>query len=213
MAVMKAELDPERSRLIELYLPLAHLAAQRFARRGVEREDLAQVAALAVVRAVDRRDPRRRDLLAAYVNRSVDGELRHHLRDRGATVRVPRASLSDDSPARRTAQAPLPLAEEEWSGEETLVEDLTLERALIARAARALDGRQRRIVLLRFFLDRTQEEVATELGLSQAHVSRLLADALKRMRSRLEQDQPLNPTEMRARVELHGLESGSTRGG
>jgi hypothetical protein len=55
--------------------------------------------------------------------------------------------------------------------------------------------------------------VATELGLSQAHVSRLLADALRRMRRRLERDEPLNPTKMRARVERHGLESGSSRGG
>lgn len=213
MAVVNDRLDPERSRLIELYLPLAHVAAQRFARRGVERDDLVQVAALAVVRAVDRRDPGRSELLAAYVHRSVDGELRHHLRDRGATVRVPRAARSVDSPLRRTAQAPLPFAEDEWTGEETLVEDLMLERALIARAARALDPRQRRIVLLCFFLDRTQEEVATELGLSQAHVSRLLADALRRMRRRLERDEPLNPTKMRARVERHGLESGSSRGG
>jgi RNA polymerase sigma factor (sigma-70 family) len=119
--------------------------------------------------------------------------LRRHLRDRAATVRVPRAALSEDSPARRTAQAPLQLAEEEWTGDETLVEDLTLERALITRAARALDARQRRILLLCFFLDRTQEEVAVELGISQAHVSRLLADALERMRRRLELDEPFEP--------------------
>src|SRR5258705_1864976 len=193
MVLMQVARDPERSRLIEEYLPIGSLAAQRFAGRGVEREDLVQVAALAVVRAVDRRDPRRSELLSAYVNRSVDGELRRHLRDRAAPVRVPRAALSEDSPARRTAQAPLQLAEEEWTGDETLVEDLTLERALITRAARALDARQRRILLLCFFLDRTQEEVAAELGISQAHVSRLLADALARMRRRLELDEPFEP--------------------
>jgi RNA polymerase sigma-B factor len=208
-----AACDVERSRLIEQYLPLANRAAQRFTRRGVERDDLVQVASLAVVRAVDRRDPRRSELLSAYVNRSVDGELRRHLRDRAAAVRVPRGALSDDSPERRTAQAPLQLAEDELAGDETPVEELTLDRALIARAAGSLDARQRRILLLCFFLDRTQEEAATELGLSQAHVSRLLADALRRMRRRLERDEPLNPEEMRARVERHGLESRSTRGG
>jgi RNA polymerase sigma-B factor len=193
MALTQAVRDPERSRLIEEYLPAARRAAQRFARRGVEREDLVQVAALAVVRAVDRRDPRRSEFLAAYVNRSVDGELRRHLRDRAAAVRVPRAALSEDSTARRTAQAPLQLAEETWAADERLVEDLTLERALIERAARALDARQRRIVLLCFFLDRTQEEAAADLGISQAHVSRLLADALGRMRRRLELDEPFEP--------------------
>ena len=82
----------ERSRLIEQYLPLARGAARRFARRGVERDDLTQVASLAIVRAVDRCDPRRSELLPAYVSRSVDGELRRHLRDRAAAVRVPRAA-------------------------------------------------------------------------------------------------------------------------
>jgi RNA polymerase sigma-B factor len=202
MALTKVARDPERSRLIEQYLPLASDAARRFAHRGAEREDLMQVAALAVVRAVDRRDPRRSELLPAYVNRSVDGELRR-----------PRAALSDDSPTRRTAQVPLRLAEEEWGADETGVEEMTLERALIARAARVLDARQRRIVLLCFFLDQTQEEVASELGISQAHVSRLLTDALERMRHHLERDEPLNPAEMRARVEWHGLESRPTRGG
>jgi len=213
MAPMKVARDPERSRLIEQYLPLANSAARRFARRGVERDDLAQVAALAVVRAVDRRDPGRSELLAAYVHRSVYGELRHHLRDRAAAVRVPRAALHEDSAARRTAQWPLELSGDECAGDEAPLEDVSLERALITRAARALDARQRRILLLCFFLDWTQEEVAAELGVSQAHVSRLLADALHRMRTTLEQDEPLNSREMRARVDWHGLEPRSTRGG
>jgi RNA polymerase sigma-B factor len=203
----------ERSRLIEEYLPLARGAARRFARRGVERDDLTQVASLAIVRAVDRCDPRRTELLPAYVSRSVEGELRRHLRDRAAAVRVPRAARSDDTPERRTAEAPISLGDEDWGTDTEPLEDVMLERALIARAARALDVRQRRILLLRFFLDRTQEEVADELGISQAHVSRLLDDALRRMRRRLERDEPLMPERQRARVEAYGLESGTARGG
>jgi RNA polymerase sigma-B factor len=180
--------DPERCRLIEEYLPHARCAARRFARRGVERDDLAQVAALAVVHAVDRRDPGRAELLPAYVGRVVDGELRRHLRDRAAAVRIPRAARFDDTLARRTAQAPLPLADEDRPADGPPLEEVTLERALIARAARSLDGRQRRILLLCFFCDLTQEEAAAELGISQAQVSRLLADALGRMRRLLDRD-------------------------
>jgi len=188
MSSVETTSDPDRRRLIEEYLPHARSAAQRFARRGVEPDDLAQVAALAVVHAVDRRDPRRAELLPAYVSRVVDGELRRHLRDRAALVRIPRAARFDDTVARRTAQAPLPLADEEWAAGGAPVEDVTLERALIARAARGLDGRQRQILLLCFFRDLTQEEAAAELGISQAQVSRLLADALGRMRRLLDRD-------------------------
>lgn len=205
--------DSERCRLIEQHLPLARLVARRFARRGVDRDDLAQVAALAVVHAVDRRDPARLDLLGAYVNRTVEGELRRHLRDRVAAIRVPRAARFDDTLARRTAQAPNQLTEEDAAADDVGLEETTLDRALVARAARVLSPRQRRILLLCFFLDRTQEEVAAELGISQAHVSRLLADALARMRRLLEPDEPLNRAHMRARVEEHGLEPGTARGG
>ena len=180
--------DSDRRRLIEKYLPHAQCAAQRFARRGVERDDLAQVAALAVVHAVDRCDPRRAELLPAYVSRVVDGELRRHLRDRTAVVRIPRAARFEDTLARRTAQAPLPLADDDWAAGGAPVEEVTLERALIARAARGLDGRQREILLLCFFRDLTQAEAAAELGISQAQVSRLLADALGRMRRLLDRD-------------------------
>ncbi len=50
----------------------------------------------------------------------------------------------------------------------------------------ALDPRERRIVLLRFFQNRTQSEIAAEVGISQMHVSRLLNRALERLRNGLE---------------------------
>ena len=62
---------------------------------------------------------------------------------------------------------------------------------LIARAARALDPRESQIVFERFFLERTQAEVAESLGLSQAHVSRLLEGALGKMRRRLGRNEAL----------------------
>ena len=45
-----------------------------------------------------------------------------------------------------------------------------------------LTERERRILRLRFFLGRTQMEVAEEIGISQAQVSRLEKSALKHMR-------------------------------
>ena len=43
--------------------------------------------------------------------------------------------------------------------------------------------RERRIVTMRFIEDRTQKEIADAIGISQMHVSRLLAGALERMRA------------------------------
>jgi RNA polymerase sigma-B factor len=47
---------------------------------------------------------------------------------------------------------------------------------------RRLSERERRIIVLRFFKDWTQSEIAEELGISQMHVSRLLSQTLKALR-------------------------------
>jgi RNA polymerase sigma-B factor len=52
-------------------------------------------------------------------------------------------------------------------------------RELLSR----LGERERRIVYLRFYCDKTQSEIAEELGVSQVHVSRLLRSALERLRA------------------------------
>ena len=64
--------------------------------------------------------------------------------------------------------------------EERWVEDLSLEEAM-----RHLNERERYIIKLRFFLGRTQMEVAKEIKISQAQVSRLEKNALKTMRQYL----------------------------
>jgi len=61
--------------------------------------------------------------------------------------------------------------------EEKWAEDLT-----IAGAMKKLNQREKMIITKRFFDGRTQMEVAEEIGISQAQVSRLEKDAIKRIR-------------------------------
>ena len=58
---------------------------------------------------------------------------------------------------------------------------------LVAPALDARDERARRIVELRFFEEMTQSQIASEIGISQMHVSRLLRRALVTMRGRIEE--------------------------
>ena len=67
------------------------------------------------------------------------------------------------------------------SGEENWVEDLALKEAM-----KRLSMRENEIIRLRFFEGRTQTEVANEISISQAQVSRLEKTALKNMRAYLE---------------------------
>ena len=57
-----------------------------------------------------------------------------------------------------------------------------LENIAINEAMKHLDQREKHILSLRFFHGRTQMEVANEIGISQAQVSRLEKSALKQMR-------------------------------
>ena len=60
------------------------------------------------------------------------------------------------------------------------MEDLSLNEAM-----RRLPDRERHIIDMRFFEGKTQTEVADEIGISQAQVSRLEKNALKNMRNYL----------------------------
>ena len=61
-------------------------------------------------------------------------------------------------------------------------DDSWLENISIKEAMKKLNDREKLILTLRFFNGRTQMEVADEIGISQAQVSRLEKTALKHMR-------------------------------
>jgi len=66
---------------------------------------------------------------------------------------------------------------DEKNGDKFWLENLSLSEAM-----RHLSEREKKIVSLRFFEGKTQTEVSTEIGISQAQVSRLEKSALKHMR-------------------------------
>ena len=65
------------------------------------------------------------------------------------------------------------------------------------RASRALDERERRI-LLRFFDGLTQDQIAQQVGISQMHVSRLIRRALEKIREEIASDELEAPGAKRA---------------
>jgi RNA polymerase sigma-B factor len=79
-----------RTELIELHLPLARNLAGRYRYTPEPREDLEQVASLALVKAVDRFDPTRGVPFAPYAVATILGELKRHMRDTTWAVHVPR---------------------------------------------------------------------------------------------------------------------------
>jgi RNA polymerase sigma-B factor len=159
---------------VTAYLPLVEALARRFVSEVEGLDDLRQVGAIGLLKAARRYDPARGVPFPAYAIPVILGELRHHVRDLAWPVRVPRAERA------RAFAVPL---EEETNAEEAL--DGADDRVLVAELLDGLRRSDRDIVRRYFFDDRSQAEVARELGMSQIQVSRALRAALAAMRVRL----------------------------
>src|SRR5690349_8466781 len=79
-----------RNQVIEAWLPLANHLAARYSGRGEPAGDLAQTAALGLIKAVDRFDPDRGVDFAGFAIPTILGEIKRHFRDRTWSIRVPR---------------------------------------------------------------------------------------------------------------------------
>ncbi|MER7895752.1 SigB/SigF/SigG family RNA polymerase sigma factor [Streptomyces sp. NPDC096046] len=80
-----------RERVTGQLMPLARRIAGKFRITGSEDpEDLFQVACLGLVKAIDRYDPHRGHAFLSYAVPTITGEVKRHLRDRSALVRLPR---------------------------------------------------------------------------------------------------------------------------
>jgi RNA polymerase sigma-B factor len=227
--------DPAvRDQILEAYLPLSYHLAQRFRNRGEPMDDLAQVAALAMVKAIERFDPDRGVRFSTFAVPTIVGELKRHFRDRVWAVRVPRrlkdlrvtmaAEISDLGQVLGRSPTIAEIAERLGVSEEEVIEvveagaafrtesltpvaldgsddaaddagwvaaalavhdrsaDLVDDHDELRRLLDALPERERTIVYLRFFEGLTQSQIATQVGVSQMHVSRLLQRSLIKLR-------------------------------
>ncbi len=94
VAFTRAVLPDERAelqeRIVLLALPAADAIARRYAGRGIETDDLLQVARTALVKAVHRYKPGAGSGFMAFMTPTVSGELKRWFRDHGWSVRPPR---------------------------------------------------------------------------------------------------------------------------
>ena len=85
--------DPAlRERIIAGHLNIAAALAARYNGRGVEYDDLYQVASLALVKALDRFDPEKGVKFSTFATPTMIGEIKNYFRDRSRSIRLPRNS-------------------------------------------------------------------------------------------------------------------------
>jgi RNA polymerase sigma-B factor len=213
-------------------MPLVRALARRYAGRGEELDDLVQVGAVGLIKAIDRFDVDRGVELSTYAIPTIVGEIRRHFRDKAWAVHVPRrlkelnlklgqllesltaelgrsptvAELAEaagieeedvidalESSQAYTARSLSAVGSDdseadplESLGEEEPAYETAEDRTILAVGLAALDERERRIIHLRFFEGLTQSQIASDVGISQMHVSRLIRRALEKLRVELE---------------------------
>ena len=178
----------------------------RFSSSGENIDDLFQIGCIGLMKAIDNFDLSHQVKFSTYAVPMIIGEVRRFLRDNNS-IRVSR-SLRDI--AQRTSisreeiiqsldaiQSPLSLYEPVYSdGGDTLYvmdqisdkknkEDNWVQEIALCEALKKLPKREQRIIKMRFYEGKTQMEIAQEIHISQAQVSRLEKSALKTMKGYL----------------------------
>ena len=178
--------EEARSRLIEHNLRLVVYIARRFENTGVGIEDLISIGTIGLIKAVETYKPAKNIKLATYASRCIENEILMYLRKNANR----RGEVSLDEPLNT-----------DWDGNELLLSDVLgtdsdsiekpleddVDRDLLFTAITRLSPRERTIITMRFGLDgkreRTEKEVADQLGISQSYISRLekrIIDRLKK---------------------------------
>jgi RNA polymerase sigma-B factor len=94
-----------RNALVEAHRGLAASIANDYRGRGVELDDLVQIAMLGTLKAVERFDPDRGIPFSSFASRTVNGEIKRHFRDRTWAVRPPRSAQERHLDLRRSRAA------------------------------------------------------------------------------------------------------------
>ncbi len=79
-----------RDELIVKYLYIAEILSKKFVGRGIEYEDIYQIASLALIYAVERFDITKGYEFTSFATPTVIGEIKKYFRDKGWMIRVPR---------------------------------------------------------------------------------------------------------------------------
>jgi RNA polymerase sigma-B factor len=96
---------PLRNRLVEAHRGLAASIAHDYRDRGVELDDLVQIAMLGTLKAVERYEPERGIPFSSFASRTINGEIKRYFRDRTWAVRPPRSAQERHLDLRRTTAA------------------------------------------------------------------------------------------------------------
>ncbi len=216
-----------KEQLIMLHSGLIWNVVRRFMGRGYETEDLYQIGAIGLIRAIDKFDFDYDVKFSTYAVPLISGEIKRFLRDDGI-IKVSRtlkenqwkikramdefrSAFGRDAAVEELAKILEMEPEEIMFSMEAVVEIESMEQSLYAKDGKeiflkdrlaaekneqeelmdhlflqqlleGLEERDRQLIMLRYYENKTQTQVAELLGISQVQVSRLEKKILRQMK-------------------------------
>ncbi|GMA49584.1 RNA polymerase sigma-28 factor [Alicyclobacillus contaminans] len=170
--------------LIEHNLRLVAHVAKKFDSSGIDHDDLISIGTVGLIKAVETFQPTKGTKFATYAARCIQNEILMQLRAQKKT----RRDVSLNSPIGTDKEGnEITIGDILGSDADGTEEEVSkrMEITNMMQLMRILDGRERRVIELRFGLadgkEWTQNEVADLLGISRSYVSRLEKRALLKM--------------------------------
>ena len=186
------------NKLVEENYGLIKAISKRFINRGYDMEDITQIGAIGLIKAIKKFDFSYNVTLSTFAVAYIIGEIKRFLRDdsieelskklkatKEDIILAIDSSNSVESLEGKTEEDGTSLLEKLCSNEnneEKIVNNLTLKQCI-----ENLEPRQKEIIYLRYFKCQTQKKVAEIIGISQVQVSRIEKQILKNMGEELKE--------------------------
>ena len=184
--------DAEQARqsLIVHNLRLVVYIAKKFESTGIGIEDLISIGTIGLIKAVNTFCPEKNIKLATYASRCIENEILMFLRKSSQY----RSEISIDEPLNIDCDGYELLLSDVLGTDEDIVNrgiEAEAEKSVLRQAIDGLEPREKRIMQMRFGLlggrEKTQKEVADEIGISQSYISRLEKKIIRRLKTEMEQ--------------------------
>ncbi|WP_338555422.1 RNA polymerase sporulation sigma factor SigK [Paenibacillus sp. KS-LC4] len=185
LALMAQGNTHSRNLLIEHNLRLVAHIVKKFDNTGEDLEDLISIGTIGLIKAIESFQTGKGTKLATFAARCIENEILMHLR----SLKKTRKDVSLHDPIGTDKEGnEITLVDILGSDPNEIVEtvQLKMEKSKIYKNLIILDEREKEVIMGRFGLEhggeeRTQREIAKELGISRSYVSRIEKRALMKL--------------------------------
>jgi RNA polymerase sporulation-specific sigma factor len=176
--------EQARNILIEHNLRLVAHIVKKFENTGEDVEDLISIGTIGLIKAIESYSSGKGTKLATYAARCIENEILMHLR----SLKKTRKDVSLHEPIGQDKEGnEISLIDILKSEGNDIIDEIQLNMELeqVKKYIDVLDEREKEVIISRFGLDmqrdKTQREIAKELGISRSYVSRIEKRALMKM--------------------------------